>query len=43
LSGLTFVSLGARTQLPWLYDNFFTIVRWPKLYLCVKLLKKVTL
>jgi hypothetical protein len=27
LSGLTFVSLGARTQLPWLYDNFFTIVR----------------
>jgi hypothetical protein len=27
LSGLTFVSLGARAQLPWLYDNYFTIVR----------------
>ena len=26
LSGLTIVSLGARAQLPWLYDNYFTIV-----------------
>jgi len=27
LSGLTMVSLGARSQLPWLYDNYFTIVQ----------------
>ena len=27
LTGLTIVSLGARAQLPWLYDNFFTIVQ----------------
>ena len=26
LSGLTIVSLDARAQLPWLYDNYFTIV-----------------
>ena len=27
LTGLTIVSLGARAQLTWLYDNFFTIVQ----------------
>ena len=27
LSGLTLVSLNARTQLPWLYENYFTIVQ----------------
>jgi len=27
LSGLTLVSNNARTQMPWLYDNYFTIVR----------------
>jgi hypothetical protein len=26
LTGLTIVSLEARIQMPWLYDNFFTIV-----------------
>jgi len=27
LSGLTLVSQNARTQMPWLYENYFTIVR----------------
>lgn len=27
LSGLTLVSLNARTQLPWLYENYFSIVQ----------------
>lgn len=27
LSGLTLVSLNARNQMPWLYENYFTIVR----------------
>jgi hypothetical protein len=27
LSGLTLVSLNARSQMPWLYENYFTIVR----------------
>jgi hypothetical protein len=27
LSGLTLVSVNARNQIPWLYENYFTIVR----------------
>ena len=27
LSGLTLVSQNARNQMPWLYENYFTIVR----------------
>jgi hypothetical protein len=27
LSGLTLVSVNARNQMPWLYENYFTIVR----------------